>query len=110
MLFRSLFDFDSANVKPESYPIIDEIVDQMMQFPNLRLEIQGHTDSVGTVEYNQALSDRRAVSVYNELVKRGIDSKRLRWRGFGESRPKVENDSEENRAKNRRTEFHVLAY
>ncbi len=103
------FDFDKSDIKPESFPIIDEIVDQMMSRPKLRLEIQGHTDNVGTVEYNQALSERRAKAVFDALVERGIDSKRLRWRGFGLSQPIAPNDSEEGRGKNRRTQFIILA-
>jgi outer membrane protein OmpA-like peptidoglycan-associated protein len=104
-----LFDFDSAVVKPESYPLIDEIVDQMMSLPRLKLEIQGHTDNVGTEEYNQALSEARAKAVYDELVKRGVEPYRLRWRGFGMSMPVASNDTEEGRAKNRRTQFVILA-
>ena len=104
-----LFDFDKASVKAESYYIIDEIVDVMMSMPNLKLEIQGHTDNVGTIDYNQNLSERRARSVYVEIVRRGIEPNRLRFRGFGMSRPKVNNDTEQNRAINRRTEFHILA-
>jgi len=104
-----LFDFDKWDIKPESYAIIDEIVDQMMSRPKLRLEIQGHTDNIGTVEYNQTLSERRAKAVYDALVQRGVDPKRLRWRGFGMSQPVAPNDTEEGRAQNRRTQFVILA-
>lgn len=104
-----LFDFDKWDIKPESYAIIDEIVDQMMSRPRLRLEIQGHTDNIGTVEYNQALSERRAKAVYDALIERGVDPKRLRWRGFGMSQPVAPNDTEEGRALNRRTQFVILA-
>ncbi len=104
-----LFDFDSAVVKKESYYIIDEIVDVMMANPRIRLEIQGHTDNIGTQEYNQKLSERRAKAVYDEIVKRGIDERRLRWRGFGYSVPKTSNETEEGRAENRRTVFEILA-
>jgi len=104
-----LFDFDSAIVKPASFYIIDEIVDAMLSWPKLRLEIQGHTDNVGTIEYNQALSDRRADSVVAEIVKRGIDYRRLRARGFGMSMPVASNETEEGRARNRRTQFQILA-
>jgi hypothetical protein len=103
------FDFDSAVVKPESYPVIDEIVDIMMMMPRLMLEIQGHTDNIGTIEYNQDLSERRAKAVFNEIVKRGVSEKRLRWRGFGFSQPVASNDTEEGRAANRRTMFKILA-
>jgi outer membrane protein OmpA-like peptidoglycan-associated protein len=104
-----LFDFDKYVIKPESLQLIDEIVDAMMSRPRLRLEIQGHTDNSGSMEYNQTLSERRASAVYNEIIARGIDADRLRWVGFGMSRPISINDTEENRAKNRRTNFVVLA-
>ncbi len=104
-----LFDFDKWDIKPESYAIIDEIVDQMLSRPKLRLEIQGHTDNIGTIEYNQKLSERRAKAVYDALVERGVDPKRLRWRGFGMSQPVASNETEDGRAKNRRTQFVILA-
>jgi hypothetical protein len=104
-----LFDFDSAVVKPESFFIIDEIVDQMMSLPKLKLEIQGHTDNVGKIEYNQKLSEARAKAVYDALVSRGIEPNRLRHRGFGMSQPKAPNDTEEGRAANRRTQFLIIA-
>jgi len=104
-----LFDFDSAVVKKESYPILDEIVDALMSFPRLKLEIQGHTDNIGKIDYNQALSDARAKAVMNELIKRGIAPNRLRSRGFGMSMPVASNDTPEGRAKNRRTQFVVIA-
>ena len=107
------FEFDSAIVKPESYYIMDEFADKILSMENLKIEIQGHTDNFGPkdkkIEYNQALSERRAKAVYNELVKRGVSPKSLRWRGFGMSKPIAPNDTEEGRAKNRRTTFLVIA-
>jgi outer membrane protein OmpA-like peptidoglycan-associated protein len=104
-----LFDFDSAVVKPVSYPIIDEIVDAMLSKPTLKLEIQGHTDNVGTIEYNQKLSEARAQAVMEELIKRGVEARCLRFRGFGMSQPVAPNDTEEGRSKNRRTQFMIIA-
>jgi outer membrane protein OmpA-like peptidoglycan-associated protein len=104
-----LFDFNKSDIKPESMHLIDEIVDNMLARPKLRLEIQGHTDNVGGIDYNQTLSENRAIAVYNAIVLRGIDESRLRYIGFGMSKPIAPNDSEENRAKNRRTNFIVLA-
>jgi OOP family OmpA-OmpF porin len=104
-----LFDFDSAVVKPASYPIINELVDAMLSQPRLKLEIQGHTDNVGTMEYNQILSEQRAQAVFNEIVKRGVDPRRLRWRGFGKTKPVANNQTEEGRQRNRRTVFVILA-
>ena len=104
-----LFDFDSSSIKPESFYIIDEIADQMLSNPRLKLEIQGHTDNKGTIEYNQVLSDKRASIVMESIINKGVERKRLRARGFGFSVPKLPNTTDENRSKNRRTEFHVLA-
>ncbi|MFP4527901.1 MAG: OmpA family protein [Candidatus Kapaibacterium sp.] len=103
------FEFDSARVREDSYNIINEIVDKMMAWPRLKLEIQGHTDNVGTIEYNQELSERRAYAVMDQIVKRGIDSDRLRARGFGMSQPIATNETEEGRSKNRRTQFVIIA-
>jgi len=107
------FDFDSAVVKTESYPIIDELVDQLLSHPKLKYEIQGHTDNIGPKknkqEYNIKLSEARAKAVFDELVKRGVPDNKLRWRGFGMSEPIATNDTEEGRAKNRRTKFVIMA-
>ncbi len=103
------FDFDKAIIKEESYQILDELVDLMMTWPNLKFDIQGHTDNVGSIEYNQSLSDRRAKAVYDALIIRGIDERRLRYRGFGMSKPIALNDTEFGRSRNRRTEFIIIA-
>ncbi|GAB1370735.1 hypothetical protein MASR1M45_07970 [Candidatus Kapaibacterium sp.] len=81
----------------------------MMTWPNLKFDIQGHTDNVGSIEYNQSLSDRRAKAVYDALIIRGIDERRLRYRGFGMSKPIALNDTEFGRSRNRRTEFIIIA-
>jgi outer membrane protein OmpA-like peptidoglycan-associated protein/Mg-chelatase subunit ChlD len=103
------FDFNSSIVRDESMIRIDELAELMERYPKLRLEIQGHTDNIGGEEFNQKLSDARAKSVMLEMIKRGIEEKRLRARGFGMSQPVAPNDSERNRALNRRTQFIVLA-
>ncbi len=104
-----LFDFDSAVVKPESYPIIEEIADAMLSMPSLKLEIQGHTDNVGRIDYNLDLSQKRANAVMQKIIEAGVEERRLRARGFGMSKPIKPNDSEEGRAANRRTEFVIIA-
>ncbi len=104
-----LFDFNKWDLKDDAIPIIEEIVDAMMSRPRLRLEIQGHTDNIGTQEYNLQLSELRAKAVYDAIVSRGIDPARLRYRGFGFAKPVASNATEEGRAKNRRTQFVVLA-
>jgi outer membrane protein OmpA-like peptidoglycan-associated protein len=70
--------------------------------------VQGHTDSKGSDEYNKGLSNRRAASVVNWLLKKGIDRKRLKSVGYGESQPLFDNETEEGRANNRRVEFHII--
>lgn len=104
-----MFEFDKAEILPQSSQLLDEITDVMMVTPNLRLEIQGHTDNMGTQEYNLKLSNARAKAVYDGLIDRGIEARRLRYRGFGMNRPIAPNDTEENKAKNRRTEFVIIA-
>ncbi|HYF04313.1 MAG TPA: OmpA family protein [Patescibacteria group bacterium] len=104
-----LFDFKMATIKLESMPIIEQIADQLLQYPRIRLEIQGHTDNIGQEATNQKLSEARAQAVVDALVARGIEEKRLRPRGFGFSQPIAPNDTEENRQKNRRTEFKIIA-
>ncbi|MBX3043562.1 MAG: OmpA family protein [Candidatus Kapabacteria bacterium] len=103
------FDFDKAIIKEDSYLTLDELVDLMMTWPNLKFDIQGHTDNIGTKEYNEALSERRAQAVYDALVERGIDERRLRYRGFGFAKPVASNETEAGRSKNRRTEFIIIA-
>lgn len=104
-----LFDFDSAVVKEESFWVLDEIADKLLSLPRVKLEIQGHTDNIGEIEYNQTLSEKRAEAVRESLIKRGVETNRLRSRGFGESKPLAPNDTEEGRAKNRRTQFVIIA-
>jgi outer membrane protein OmpA-like peptidoglycan-associated protein len=103
------FDFDSSVIKTESYPILDELADAMLSMPRLKIEVRGHTDNKGTIEYNQKLSEERARAVVEALIQRGVDERRLRYRGFGMSQPLMSNQSDEGRAKNRRTEFVILA-
>ena len=76
--------------------------------PDISIMICGHTDDVGTEDYNQVLSKNRAAAVYTFLVELGIDPSRLRYKGFGKSQPISENDTEEGRAENRRTEILIL--
>jgi outer membrane protein OmpA-like peptidoglycan-associated protein len=100
------FDFDQATIKPESKPTLDEIAKLLAEQPDLKLDIVGHTDGVGTEAYNLDLSNRRAGSVVAALVGTyGIDQGRLSSRGAGMSQPIASNDTDEGRAKNRRVEL-----
>lgn len=99
-----LFDTGSDQVKPESMPLVQAIVDLLKQNPSLRVSIDGHTDNVGDAAYNKALSERRARTVYHLVVQQGIAANRLQYRGFGSEVPVADNRKESGRAQNRRVE------
>lgn len=103
------FEFDRWNIRPISFPILDDVVAVLNKNPHLRkVRIEGHTDWLGTDAYNQKLSQRRAESVRTYLTQKGIDPNRLTTQGFGESVPIADNNTDIGRAKNRRTEFTVV--
>jgi outer membrane protein OmpA-like peptidoglycan-associated protein len=99
------FDTDSDHIKDESKPTLDKIVALLKTAPELKLTIEGHTDSTASAEYNQGLSERRAAAVRAYLVAAGIDGSRLSSVGFGASRPVATNDTALGRAQNRRVEL-----
>ena len=86
----------------ESFVELNTLVGLLNENPKLRVEIGGHTDNVGNAEYNMNLSQHRADAVKNYLVEKGIEANRLQSKGYGFSKPIADNDSEQNRAKNRR--------
>ncbi len=96
------FEFDSARLLGSSERILDEAVEILQRHPNLRVEVQGHTDSVGSAQYNLGLSDRRAASVREYLISQGVNPNNLTSRGYGQERPVASNDTDEGRARNRR--------
>ena len=100
------FDVNKATIKPESMGTLNTIVSILKEHPELTFEIGGHTDNVGTDAYNQRLSEQRAMSIY-EVVSKVIAPERLSFKGYGASQPIVPNDSEENRALNRRSEVRI---
>lgn len=102
------FKFDSDELTDSSKLILDNVANVLTKLSDLKIEIQGHTDSDGPEVYNKDLSKRRAESVKNYLVSKGVEVDRLTTVGFGESDPIVENTSIENKAKNRRIEFKVI--
>jgi outer membrane protein OmpA-like peptidoglycan-associated protein/outer membrane protein W len=99
---KVLFDFDSAELRPESITELERVVKFMNDVPIATVQIDGHTDSVGTEEYNMKLSDRRAKAVFDYLSSRGVDPARMASKGFGESQPIAPNDTAEGRQLNRR--------
>ena len=101
-----LFDTDSDRLKPESAPVIKGVVRGLEKNPNLKLEIDGYTDSVGDAQHNLELSKRRAEAVRSVLISQfGVEAGRLTSNGFGAEKPIGSNDTAEGRAQNRRVEF-----
>lgn len=103
------FDQSSYVLRSESYPQLKKLAKTLSAMPRLRIEIAGHTDNVGDRRLNQTLSENRARIIRNYLVRSGISENRLNPNGYGDTRPAAPNDSEENKRKNRRVEFVVLA-
>lgn len=104
-----LFDFNKSSLSDDAKSNLDKLVIVLNTYPDTDIEIQGHTDSKGSVAYNQNLSVQRARSVSGYLTNNSINSNRLTVKGFGESLPKYDNDTESGRAKNRRVEFLITA-
>ena len=104
-VYGILFDTDSAVIRPESRPVLDEVLELLRGEPTWTLTIEGHTDATGADAHNQTLSQQRADSVRAYLVTGGVEAARLRTAGFGESRPVADNASELGRAQNRRVEL-----
>ncbi|MGQ9535431.1 MAG: OmpA family protein [bacterium] len=105
------FEFNSAKLKPESYPVLDNAAMILTKHPEIDVEIQGHTDNIGSEEYNKKLSQKRAEAVQQYLIdKHMIEPVRLIPIGYGESCPVADNSTEQGRQKNRRVEFFILEH
>ena len=102
------FEYNSSALTEDSQQGIQMLTDFLQRNPNLKVELAGHTDNVGSESYNLKLSSERADSVRNALISNGIDGSRLTAKGYGASRPVVPNDTDEHRALNRRTEMIVI--
>ena len=108
ILEQPKFDFNKANIKPESDSLLTEVAKAMTDHPEIkRVRVEGHTDNVGSSEYNKKLSQQRADSVIKWLSSHGIAADRLTAKGMGKETPLVPNDTELNRGLNRRVEFHI---
>ena len=101
------FDTNSTVVKPGLYSEIDRIAGVLNQYPETLIRVEGHTDSVGTEEYNQDLSVRRASAVRDLLIQRGVSTSRIQTVGFGENMPVATNNTEAGRQMNRRVEIKI---
>ena len=108
VLNNIFFDFDKATLRKESYPELNRVSEVLSDNQKIRIELAGHTDNVGTEQYNMGLSKRRAQSVADYLIGKGIAQNRLEVTYFGETKPVESNETSEGRQKNRRVEFKIL--
>ncbi|HTM46371.1 MAG TPA: OmpA family protein [Polyangiaceae bacterium] len=99
------FEYNKAKIRPESYPVLNAVAEVLQKNPNIKLEVQGHTDNQGSASYNKRLSGQRADAVKTYLTAQGIAKDRLQSTGYGFDRPLVPNDTAQNRALNRRVQF-----
>ena len=105
---KIFFETGKSRILPKSFPLLDQVVAAILENPRLRIEIEGHTDDVGTMEYNMELSQARSESVRNYLIGQGVSPDRLTSKGFGPTRPILPNTSKRNRDLNRRVEFKIV--
>jgi len=99
------FDFNKAVLKPGGKKMVDEAIAAMKSKPEMKVSVEGHTDSIGSDAYNQKLSERRAHAVRDYMVTSGIDAARISVKGFGKTKPVADNKTEAGRAENRRVEI-----
>ena len=102
------FDFNRADLKSQFYPALDQVASTMAEYNQTVVEVSGHTDSVGSDDYNQRLSEQRANAVANYLSGRGLMRERFEVVGMGERYPVADNNSDDGRARNRRVEIRVV--
>jgi len=108
ILRNIFFDFDKATLRPESKVELERVYTILTENPRMKVRIAGHTDNIGSDEYNQRLSEARAKAVYDYLISRGISADRLSYIGYGKSRPIDTNETSEGRQNNRRVELEII--
>jgi len=102
------FDVGSATLQPAFRATLDKVAQSLIDYPQSLIDVYGHTDSTGSAEFNQRLSEQRANTVMNYLISRGVPAARLRSQGFGETMPVASNDTTDGRARNRRVEIKIV--
>jgi len=103
-----LFAVNSSTLLPGAYDELERVSKVLMQYPETNIRIAGHTDSTGSADYNQKLSERRAEAVKNALVGMGVNPSRLTTIGYGKAKPIAENNTEAGRQQNRRVEVRII--
>ena len=108
ILNNVFFDLDKYNLKKSSYAELDRLLNLLLEFKDLKIEISGHTDNLGSEVYNELLSQKRADAVKNYLLSKGISDQRIISVGYGQTSPVSSNSDELGRSQNRRTEFKII--
>jgi OmpA-OmpF porin, OOP family len=103
-----LFDFDRDVLKGGAKPALDSVATAVKKYPGSKVVIEGHTDNVGSADYNQKLSESRATAVRAYLVSKGLSSNRIQAHGYGKARPVASNETDEGRERNRRVEIVIV--
>lgn len=103
------FEFDKSTILQQSFFELMRLITLLNTYPDMQIEVGGHTDSKGSDSYNQRLSESRAKAVADYLISKGISERRLQYRGYGKSKPIDTNETEEGRARNRRVEFKIMS-
>ncbi|CAN5791354.1 OmpA family protein [soil metagenome] len=106
---KILFGFNRSDLSTQAMTNLTKAIEVLKKYPDTNIEVQGHTDSKGTLKYNQNLSTQRATNVSSYLAANGIAASRLTVKGFGETAPKYDNNTEDGQAQNRRVEFLITA-
>ncbi|MFM2189969.1 MAG: hypothetical protein RL491_355, partial [Bacteroidota bacterium] len=109
VLNNIFYDFDKATLRSESKSELDRLLGLLNEYPTMRIELSSHTDSKGSDEYNQKLSQMRAQSVVDYLLSKNVAAARLQAKGYGETMPVATNETDDGRQLNRRTEFKILS-
>ncbi len=108
ILNNVFFDLDKYNLKKSSFTELDRLFNLLVEFKDLKIEISGHTDNLGSEVYNELLSQKRADAVKNYLINKGISDQRIISIGYGQTLPVSSNSDELGRSQNRRTEFKII--
>jgi outer membrane protein OmpA-like peptidoglycan-associated protein len=108
VLKNIFFDVNKFELKKESMPELNKLLSYLKSSATVRIEVSGHTDNTGDKKANLLLSENRAKSVYDFLIKAGIPAARLTYKGYGDTKPVADNSTEEGKSQNRRTEFTIL--
>ena len=109
MLENIFFDYDKSILLQQSFKELQSLLEILRRYPKMKIEVGGHTDGRGSVDYNQRLSESRAKEVVDYLIEKGIEPRRLQYKGYGKTKPIATNDTEAGRSRNRRVEFKILS-